>query len=202
MPGSTTNATSTTSANATTTTVPSVLKFSPQPIWEEKAKTTSATQINKTFTKVEFTGYGNMSAPSTGKKINMTSTGYAIVSGKNPVFAYGREHVHSPDGDSTAITYYEILQYNPATLQGKGITIAVFDGNATRVLAPFNNMVVVGTHEDNPKDPQGATITLWQWQGGFNSTAISSSMQPINSSSMNNSSSSSTSQLPQSSDMK
>jgi hypothetical protein len=153
--------------NATTSTKALELKFFPQPIWEEKAKTTGRTPINQTYSRVDFTGHGNMTVPDvTGKKINMTNTGYAIViTGKENVYAYGREHVFSAkDNDTTAITYYEILQYNATTHVGRGIIIAVFDNNGTGSLAPFNRMVVAGTHLDDPNDKEGATITLWKWE--------------------------------------
>jgi hypothetical protein len=34
------------------------------------------------------------------------------------------------------------------------------------MLATFNGMMVVGTHEEDPK-VQAATIRLWEWQGGI-----------------------------------
>jgi hypothetical protein len=46
------------------------------------------------------------------------------------------------DGDTTGITFHEIVRYDPKTPQGKGIVIAVFDRNATGMLAPFNGMIV------------------------------------------------------------
>jgi len=42
----------------------------------------------------------------------------------------------------------------------------VFDNNATGMLATFNGMMVVGTHEEDP-NVQAATIRLWEWQGGI-----------------------------------
>jgi hypothetical protein len=42
----------------------------------------------------------------------------------------------------------------------------VFDRNATGSLAPFNGMMVVGTHEEDP-NAAAATITLWEWQSGI-----------------------------------
>ena len=81
------------------------------------------------------------------------------------IVSYGRENVFSvDDGDTSAITFFEIIQYNPTTFQGKGIVGAVFDNNATGSLAPFNGMLVVGTHDENPST-QTVTIRLWEWQG-------------------------------------
>jgi hypothetical protein len=151
------------------------LSFSRKPIWVEKTQTTSTTELNASHTLVLFNGQGNMTVPDSAKKVTATSEGNAIVSGQNPVFAYGREHITSvEDGDKTAITYYKILQYNQTTNVGKGIVIAVFDSNATGTLEPFNEMMVIGTHEDNPSDSEQAeTMTLWKWQEGISNTTAS-----------------------------
>ena len=110
-----------------------------------------------------------MTVPDTGETINMTNNGTGLVSPvpgyTDTVSAYGREHVFSEDSDTSAITLYEIIRYDPTTLQGKGIVIAVFDSNATGSLAPFNGMIVVGTHKEDPNTP--ATIILWEWEAGI-----------------------------------
>ena len=100
----------------------------------------------------------------------------------NPVLVYGRENVFAEDGDTTAITYYEIAKYDPTTFRGNGIIIGVFDSNATGSLAPFNGMIVTGIHDDNPGDPEGATIKLWEWEGGINDASVASMQQesPMN----------------------
>jgi len=161
--------------NNTTNTESSGLEFSSESIWDEKATTTAATPINETHTRIDFIGNGTMTVPDTGETINMSNTGYAIVTGRENVFAYGKEYVTSEDdGDATAITYYEILQYDPATFHGKGIIIGAFDSNATGTLEPFNGMVVAGIHDDDPSDPEGATIKLWEWEGGIGDTVAAS----------------------------
>jgi hypothetical protein len=113
--------------------------------------------------------FGTMTVPDTGQTINMTNNGTAIVSpvsaSTSTLSASGRESVFSEDGDTTAITFHEIIQYDPESLQGKGIIIAVFDRNATGTLAPFNGMMVVGTHYENTEE---AVITLWEWVEGRN----------------------------------
>src|SRR5215218_2085458 len=63
------------------------------------------------------------------------------------------------------------------TLQGKGFVIAVFDRNATGSLAPFNGMMVVGTHEEDPSI-QAATIILWEWQSGIPLPSNSTTEEP------------------------
>ncbi len=157
---------------ATTTTTPSSgLELSPQPVWEERVATTGVTPINETHSIVDFDGNGTMTVPDTGETINMTNNGTAFVSpvagSADIISAYGRENVFSEDGDdTTAITFYEIVQYQPEPFQGKGLVIAVFDRNATGSLAPFNGMMVVGTHEEQP-NAEGTTITLWEWESGI-----------------------------------
>ena len=118
-----------------------------------------------------FEGNGTMTVPDTGEIINMTNNGTAIGSlvpqANNTVISYGRENVFSvDDGDTSAITFFEIIQYDHTTLQGRGVVTAVFDANATGSLAPFNGMLVVGIHEEDPST-QTVTIRLWQWQGGI-----------------------------------
>ena len=165
-------ATTTTSNTTTTTTSSSGLELSPQPIWDEQATSTSVTPINETHSGATFIGNGTMTVPDTGETINMTNNGTAFVSPvagyADTVSAYGREYVFSEDDDddTTAITFYEIIRYDPTTFQGEGTVIAVFDNNATGMLAPFNGMMVVGTHEEDPSI-QAATIILWEWQSGI-----------------------------------
>jgi hypothetical protein len=173
-------AATTTISNATTTTTTSPssgLEFSPQPIWDEQVRTTSIIPINETHNMAEFEGNGTMTVPDTGETINMTNNGTAIGSlvptSNNTVSSYGREYVFSEDDDdTTAITFYELVRYDPATFEGKGLVLAVFDNNATGSLAPFNGMIVVGTHEENP-ETQAVIIRLWEWQGGIPLPSIS-----------------------------
>ena len=158
-----------------TTTAPTIplttsgLELSSQPIWNEQATTTSRTPINKTYSIISFLGNGTMTIPDTGKTIIMTNNGTGLVSPvpgyADTISAYEREHVFSEDGDTSAITFYEIIRYDPTTFEGKGLVIAVFDRNATGMLAPFNGMMVIGTHEEAPNAP--ATIILWQWKIGL-----------------------------------
>ncbi|HEX2472629.1 MAG TPA: hypothetical protein VHJ59_07755 [Nitrososphaera sp.] len=176
--------------NTTTTTTPSSgLELSPQPIWQERVATTGVTPINETHSIVDFDGNGTMTVPDTGETINMTNNGTAIISpvtgSADTISAYGRENVFSEDDDdTTAITFYEIVQYQPEPFQGKGLVIAVFDRNATGSLAPFNGMMVVGTHEEDP-NAAAATITLWEWQGGIplllptTNTATTTTEEPL-----------------------
>ncbi|MDQ4101477.1 MAG: hypothetical protein M3115_04745 [Thermoproteota archaeon] len=157
---------------ATITTTPSLeLEFSPQPVWDETVRTTGIFPINETHSIATFEGNGTMTVPSTGQTVNMTNNGTAfgniVPQANNTVVSYGRENVFAiDDGDTSAITFFEIIQYDPVTLQGRGIVTAVFDNNATGSLAPFNGMLVAGTHEEGPST-EAVTIRLWEWESGL-----------------------------------
>jgi len=142
------------------------LKFSSLPIVDEVVINTGETPINETHTIVTFIGNGTMTVPDTGKTSNQTNHGYAIISplagSPGTLSSYGRETVLSEDdGDTTSFTFYEIIQSDDANPLGKGVMIAVYDRNATGLLAPFNGMTAIGTHEV-PLDPE-AFLTLWEW---------------------------------------
>jgi hypothetical protein len=144
-----------------------VLDYSPRPIVDEVVINTGETPINETHTIVTFVGNGTMTVPDTGKTINQTNHGYAIISpmtgSPGTLSSYGKETVLSEDdGDTTSFTFYEIIQSDTTNPQGKGIMIVVFDKNATGLLAPFNGMIGVGTHEE-PLNPE-AFLTIWEWQ--------------------------------------
>jgi hypothetical protein len=174
----TTGGATTMTGDTTTTTSAATITFSPssgggielssQLVWEELATNTGLTPINQTHSIATFIGNGTLTVPDTGETIPMTNNGTAFISplteSGETVSAYGKENVFSEDGDTSAITFYEIVRYNPTTLEGKGLTIAVFD--ATGSLAPFNGMFIVGTHEED-SSIHGATFTLWEWESGI-----------------------------------
>jgi hypothetical protein len=174
--------TTTITGNTSTPTTPSsALELSPQPIWQEQVTITGVTQVNETHDIVEFVGNGTMTIPGIEEPINMTNNGTAIISpvagSAGTVSAYGREHVFSEDDDdtTTAITFYDIVQYDPATFQGKGLAMAVFDTNATGILALFDGMMVVGTHDEQPNADgitTTTTITLWEWEDAIGITSV------------------------------
>jgi hypothetical protein len=174
-----TTAEATTTSDTTRTTTSSSpssgIELSSQPIWEEEESNIGVTPINETHTIIAFIGNGTLTVPDTGETINMTNNGTAFVSpvtgSADTVSAYGRENVSSEDGDdTTAITFYEIVQGDPETLETKGVIIAVFDRNATGTLAPFNGMITVGIHDEQP-NAEAATITLWEWESEIGNNA-------------------------------
>jgi hypothetical protein len=166
----TTPVSASTTGNTTTSSPFSGLELSAQPVWEEVATTTGVTPINQTHSIATFIGNGTLTVPDTGETIPMTNNGTAIISpltqSGETISAYGKENVFSADGDTSAISFYEIVRYNPTTFEGKGLTIAVFDANATGSLAPFNGMMIVGIHEEDPNS-RTATYRLWERQGGI-----------------------------------
>jgi hypothetical protein len=162
--------------------------LSPQPVWEEVATNTGVSPINQTHSIATFIGNGTLTVPDTGETIPMTNNGTAVISplteSAETVSAYGKENVFSEDGDTSAITFYEIVRYNPTTFEGKGITIAVFDANATGSLAPFNGMMIVGTHEED-SNTRAATFNLWEWESGIPLPSLHTTMEESPPSQMN-----------------
>jgi hypothetical protein len=177
--GATTTTTTSDTTTATTSTPPSSLglELSPQPIWEEEVSNTGVTPINETHTLIAFIGNGTLTVPDTGETINMTNNGTALVSSVTGS-AYGRENVFSEDGDTTAITFYKIVHGDPETLETRGVIIAVFDRNATGPLAPFNDMLTVGIHDEQP-NAEAATVTLWEWESGIGRNAGVAALPPV-----------------------
>jgi hypothetical protein len=154
--------TNTTAKSTTPLLASSEIHLSPQPIWEERVSNTGETYFNQTHSIITFFGNGTLTVPNTGETIDVTNNGTAILSSVTGT-SFGRESFIAENGDSTAITFYEIEKEDPATLQTRGITTAVFDSNATGSLAPFNGMIVIGLHDEQPNE-EGVTMTLWKWE--------------------------------------
>ena len=168
----------TTATNTTTRLSSSVIHLSAQPIWQESTGNTGVTPFDQTHSIVTFFGNGTLTVPDTGETIHATNNGTAFMSSVTGS-GYGRESFFSEeDSDSTAITFYEIKKSDPGTSQTKGITIAVFDNNATGSLRPFNGMIVVGLHDEQPNAGVG-TRTLWMWESEIgNSTGVDAHPSP------------------------
>jgi hypothetical protein len=175
-----TNTATTNTTTTTTTTRPSssVIHLSAQPIWQERTGNTGVTPFDQTHSIVTFFGNGTLTVPDTGETIHATNNGTAFMSSVTGS-GYGRASFFSEeDSDTTAITFYEIMKSDPGTSQTKGITIAVFDNNATGSLRPFNGMIVVGLHDEQPNAGVG-TRTLWMWESEIgNSTGVDAHPSP------------------------
>jgi hypothetical protein len=162
-----------TTAISTTPLSSSEIRLSPQPIWEERVRNTGETPFNQTHSIISFFGNGTLTVPDTGETIDVTNNGTAILSSVTGT-SFGRESFIAENGDSTAITFYEIVKDDPETLQTRGITTAVFDSNGTGSLASFNDMIVVGLHEEQPNE-EGVTMTLWKWEDGNSNSRVADS---------------------------
>jgi hypothetical protein len=166
----TTDGDTNTTAKSTTPLSSSEIHLSPQPIWEERVRSTGETPFNQTHSIITFFGNGTLTVPDTGEAIDVNNNGTAILSSVTGTL-YGRESFFTEDGDSTATTFYEIVKDDPETLQTRGITTAVFDSNGIGSLASFNDMIVVGLHEEQPNE-EGVTMTLWKWEDGNSNSRV------------------------------
>jgi hypothetical protein len=159
------NSTSTNSTNSITTSSPSaeeeLIVLSPQPIWQEQQKSVSETPINNTHAIITFTGNGTLTLPNTTETINTTSNSTSLIefmtnSGQK------KETIRTEDGETITATSYEIANFNPATGEGKGIVMTVFNTNSTGRLAPLNGMILAGIHDIQPTPIQSFTFSEWQ----------------------------------------
>jgi hypothetical protein len=158
-------AATTTTGNATTT--PSGIELSPQPIYQERITNQIETPINQTHMQITYSGNGMLTPPNTTETINTTSNGSLIVSFITQT-AHGTETITTEDGNETATaTFFDIVRFNPATGEGKGIVMAVVHTDSTGILAPLNGTIVAGTDDTKPEE---TVITLWEWEGGMTTT--------------------------------
>jgi hypothetical protein len=152
-------------ATATTTTTPPTsspgIELSPQPVYQERSRLESQTQINQTHVKITFSGNGTLNLPNSTEPIRTTSIGIGISSLVDGSFA-GQVILTTEDGSNNATAaVYELGQFNAQDLTGRGIAIAVFHTNSTGLLAPLDGMILAGEDEFLPDG--GAFITYWEW---------------------------------------
>jgi hypothetical protein len=150
-------------ATATTTTPTSSpgIELSPQPIYQERSRLESQTQINQTHVKITFSGNGTLNLPNSTETIRTASIGIGISSLIDGSFA-GQVILTTEDGSNNATAaVYELGQFNAQDLTGRGIAIAVFHTNSTGKLAPLDGMILAGQDEFLPDG--GAFITYWEW---------------------------------------
>lgn len=151
-------------AKATTTTTPTsspVIELSPQPVYQERSRLESQTQLNQTHVKITFSGNGTLNLPNSTEPIRTTSIGIGISSLVDGSFA-GQVILTTEDGSNNATAaVYELGQFNAQDLTGRGIAIAVFHTNSTALLAPLDGMILAGQDEFLPDG--GAFITYWEW---------------------------------------
>src|SRR5688500_6664887 len=155
----TTTTTSPSSSNTTTTTTntSSGIELSPQPVLQERATTLSMTPINQTHSSATFSGNGTFTLPNTTETVNFTVNGSALISLMTQS-AQAKETMMTEEGETATGTFYEIQQFDPATGEGKGITIAVIHTDSTGTLAPLDVMILAGTNEESPNGESSVTL--------------------------------------------
>ena len=166
-----TTATTTISDNTTDTTS-SGIELSRQPVLQERTRAVSETQINYAHVSITYTGNGTLSLPNnnnTAAIANFTSNGSALVSFITQS-AQGTETIRTGNGETATMTFYEIVKFNPATRDGKGIIIAEVQTSPTGTLASLNGMILAGI--DDIQLNGESNVTLWEWESGISGLDI------------------------------
>jgi hypothetical protein len=153
----------------TTDTSSGGIELSPQPVFQERARTVSETPINQAHMSITFSGNGTLTLPNNNIIINFTSNGSALISFVTQS-AHGTETIITEDGETATATFYEIVDFNPATLESKGIVIAVVHTNPIGTLAPLNGMILAGIDDVQLNDE--SNMTLWEWESGISNFDI------------------------------
>jgi hypothetical protein len=166
--------------NATTSSAPSGIKLSPQPIYQQRTKEQGVTPINETHFILTYSGNGTLNLPNSTQTINTTSNGTVIISMPTSS-GYAKETIRTETGETAVATVYEIVQFNNPTAGGglgKGIVTAVFQTNSTGPLAPLNGLIAAGIDDMSSSIDK---ITFWRWESGISNTSASSSSASNNS---------------------
>jgi lysophospholipase L1-like esterase len=166
-----TTSTTTIGNNNTTDTTSSGIDLSQQPVLQEQTRTASETQINYAHVSITYTGNGtlNLTNNNIATVANFTSNGSALVSFLTQS-AQGTETIRTANGETATITFYEIVKFNPATREAKGIIIAEVQAGPTGTLASLNGMILAGT-DDIHLNGQ-SSVTLWEWESGISNLDI------------------------------
>ena len=161
----------TTIGNNTTDTTSSGIELSQQPVLQERTRTASETQINYAHVSITYTGNGtlNLTNNNIATVANFTSNGSALVSFLTQS-AQGTETIRTGNGETATITFYEIVKFNPATREAKGIIIAEVQAGPTGTLASLNGMILAGTDDIHLNGE--SSVTLWEWESGISNLDI------------------------------
>jgi hypothetical protein len=161
----------TTIGNNTTDTTSSGIDLSQQPVLQEQTRTASETQINYAHVSITYTGNGtlNLTNNNIATVANFTSNGSALVSFLTQS-AQGTETIRTGNGETATITFYEIVKFNPATREAKGIIIAEVQAGPTGTLASLNGMILAGTDDIHLNGE--SSVTLWEWESGISNLDI------------------------------
>src|SRR5215208_644193 len=168
---STTRTTTTTIGNNTTGTASSGIELSQQPVLQERTRAVSETPIDYAHMSLTYSGNGTLTLPinNIATIANFTSNGSALVSFLTQS-AQGTETIRTQDGQTATITFYEIVEFNPATMEGKGIMIAEVHTNPTGTLASLNGMTLAGI--DDIQSNGMSNVTLWEWESRISNLDI------------------------------
>jgi hypothetical protein len=158
-----TTRTTTTTGNNTTDTTLSGLELSQQPVLQERTRAVSETPIDYAHLSITYSGNGTVTLPNTNITTiaNFTTNGSALISFVTQS-AQGTETIRTRDGETATIIFYEIVEFNPATREGKGIIIAEVHTNPMGTLASLNDMILVGI--DDIQSNGESSITFWEWE--------------------------------------
>ena len=163
--------TTTTIGNNTTDTTSSGIELSQQPVLQERTRAISETPINYAHMSITYTGNGTLTLPNNNIATiaNFTINGSALVSFVTQS-AQGTETIRTGDGETATITFYEIVKFNPATREGKGIIIAEVQTNPTGTIASLNGMILAGI--DDIQSNGESSVTLWEWESRISNLDI------------------------------
>jgi lysophospholipase L1-like esterase len=166
-----TTTSTTTIGNNTTDATSSGIDLSQQPVLQEQTRTASETQINYAHVSITYTGNGtlNLTNNNIASVANFTSNGSALVSFLTQS-AQGTETIRTENGETATITFYEIVKFNPATREAKGIIIAEVQAGPTGTLASLNGMILAGI--DDIQLNGESSVTLWEWESGISNLDI------------------------------
>lgn len=166
-----TTRTTTTIGNNTTGTASSGIELSQQPVLQERTRAVSETPIDYAHMSLTYSGNGTLTLPinNIATIANFTSNGSALVSFLTQS-AQGTETIRTQDGQTATITFYEIVEFNSATMEGKGIMIAEVHTNPTGMLASLNGMTLAGI--DDIQSNGVSNVTLWEWESRISNLDI------------------------------
>jgi hypothetical protein len=152
---STTRTTTTTIGNNTTGTASSGIELSQQPVLEERTRAVSETPIDYAHMSLTYSGNGTLTLPinNIATIANFTSNGSALISFLTQS-AQGTETIRTQDGQTATITFYEIVEFNPAT----------------GMLASLNGMTLAGI--DDIQSNGVSNVTLWEWESRISNLEI------------------------------
>ena len=154
-----------------TGTASSGIELSQQPVLQELARTESETTIDYAHTSITYSGNGTLTLPINNiiTMANFSSNGSTLISFVTQS-AQGTETIRTEGGETAAVTFYEIVEFNPAATEGKGIIIANVHANPTGALASLNGMTLAGIDEILSNGE--SNVTLWGWESGISNLEI------------------------------